>query len=134
MDLDSLQQLQQTATDTALKSGKIEDIEKAVNITKEFIDMQKTLSDTSNQPALVRYEEFKTWAALIVPFLSIATLAVTIYMQTIQLDATREANETSKWQETVRNVLSQMSKPASVVPDPALAMSLLEPFGFEPRA
>jgi hypothetical protein len=133
MDIDALHELQKLAVQTALQSGRIEDLEKAANITKQVADVNKASSDTVNQPKLLRYEEFKAWATLIVPFLSIATLAVTIFIQSAQLNATREANEDTQWRETVKNVLSQLNKPSSVVADPALAMSLLEPYAANNR-
>jgi hypothetical protein len=129
----SLRELQQQAVQSALKSGRIEDLEKAANITKQAIDAQKAVTDNKNQPKLVRYEGFKTWAALIVPLLSIGTLLVTIYIQAGLLKATTEANEDTQWRETVKNVLSQLDKKPSSVADPALAMSLLEPYSSDSR-
>jgi hypothetical protein len=133
MDIDALRALEDMATKAALQSGRIEDVEKATNIAKQTAEIQKATSDRTNQPKLARYEEVKTWAALLVPFLSIATLAVTVYIQAAQLKATREANQDTQWRETVKNVLSQLNKPPSVVADPALAMSLLEPYTSNDR-
>jgi hypothetical protein len=82
---------------------------------------------------LLRYEEVKSWATILVPFLSIATLAVTVYIQAAQLKATREANQDTQWRETIKNVLSQLSRPTTVSADPSLAMSLLEPYTSDER-
>jgi len=133
MDAEALRALEDKAMKAAMDSGRIDDLEKATNIAKQSAEIQKATSDSSSQPKLLRYEEFKTWAALLVPFLSIATLAVTVYIQAAQLKATREANRDTQWRETEKNVLSQLSKPPSVIADPALAMTLLEPYTSDDR-
>ena len=114
MDLQDLEALQQRAFEIASQSGQIADVEKAVSIAKQVVDARKAATDSINQPKLLRYEEWKAWAALLVPFLSIATLAVTIIIQAAQLKATREASENTEWSETLKNVLSQLSRPATV--------------------
>jgi len=133
MDTQALCDLEELALKAALKSGTIEDIEKATSIAKQASEIRKVLSDSSNQPKLVRYEEFKAWAALLVPFLSIATLALTVYIQAAQLKATREANQDTQWRETQKNVLSQLSRPSTVIADPSMAMSILEPYLSDDR-
>src|SRR5215468_2959408 len=93
MDSDRLHQLEQQAYATAMKSGSLEDIERAANIAKQIADMEQAAVENKSRRKLVLYEALKTFAILLVPLLSVLTLAATIYMQTALLKATREANE-----------------------------------------
>jgi hypothetical protein len=110
MDSDRLHQLEQQAYATAMKSGSWEDIERAVNIAKQIADMEQAAAENKNRPKLVRYEALKAFAVLLVPLLSVFTLAVTIFIQAALLKATREANEDTDCGENVRNVLVEQGK------------------------
>jgi hypothetical protein len=133
MNLEDLRKLQEQAVQTALNSGRIEDVEKAANITKQLLDAEKSAKDAEVAPKLFRYEEPKSWATLLVPLLSILTLAVTVYMQSNQLQATREAEQDKQWLENVKNVLAQLDKKPQQVSDPAIASALLEPYAADKR-
>jgi hypothetical protein len=55
--------------------------------------LTKNITDSENQNRILRFESLRSWATILVPFLSIVRLAVTIGMQYAQLiSAAREAN------------------------------------------
>jgi hypothetical protein len=126
----SLTRLQESAIKTAAASLSLVDIEKAANIAALAAQTEKNLRDGQNQRSLLRFEAFKSWAAILVPFLSIVTLFVTIAMQYAQLGATREASADTQWRENEKNVLEQLRGPT---PDPLLATSLLQSYIGDPR-
>lgn len=111
------------AIQLALSSKKIEDMEKAASISKLLAEADKQQSDAANQRNVLRNEGVKSWATILVPLLSIVTLAVTIWIQTDQLAITREANEDTAWREAVKSLST-----AETTPNGIAAQTLLKPF------
>src|SRR5439155_7751041 len=113
------------------------------NVSKLVAESHKNVTDSQNQYRVLRFEGFKSWAAILVPLLSILTLAVTIGMQYAQLSETHQANADLQWRETVKNVLSQLkggtlssaalARGGTTQADPLLAMSLLKPYLSDER-
>src|SRR5262245_1924545 len=98
----ALEELANKATQLVSESGRVEDLEKAASIAKMAAEVSKQNSDAVSQAKTLRYEGWKSFATLIVPLLTVATLFVTVYIQYQQISATREANEDTEWRESVK--------------------------------
>jgi Pentapeptide repeats (8 copies) len=149
-----LAELRTAAIDEALKNRQVVDLEKAVSIAKTISDREKTESDHQNAPKMLRYESWKTLGTAIVPLLTLATLAFTVWTQNNQLHLSQQANRISQeanadatWRETAKNVLLQLNhteqlgsggarsgRPESASSsDPHLAIQLLTPYFSDKR-
>jgi hypothetical protein len=71
---------------------------------KALGDGAKSLSELHHQRS--RGELAKTAATAVVPLLSLLTLAVTVAMQSCQLQATRDAAEDISWRDTVNHLVT----------------------------
>lgn len=108
--------LRNSAIEQARHSEALPDIEKAATITKAVAESRKAETDAANQRNIMYFEQLKSWAAVVVPLLTLLTLAVTVWMQYGQLSASREANRDLQWRETVKLVLAQVASKQPLAP------------------
>jgi len=108
---------------SAAATLSLDDCKNAASTLQALADSEKNLSDAANQAKLLRYEGAKSSATMIVPFLTLLTLAVTIYFQWSQAQMTTRANEDAQW----RDVLDNMTKPPGPTTD-VVTITALIPF------
>jgi hypothetical protein len=106
-----------------VRSGSTSEIEQSVSAWKLATEARQTQRDAAAQARSLFYEQLKSWATIIVPLLTLLTLAVTIWMQSAQLTATREANEDLQWREAIKSLSSSQSGISGVA-----AVAMLKPF------
>src|SRR4030081_1910976 len=104
-----LRELRQAAVGQALNTKQVADIEKAVSVIKAITDRAKTELDNQNAPKMLRREGWKTFAAVVVPLVTLATLAFTLYTQNEERRLSRDAQDDLQWRETVKDVLAHIS-------------------------
>lgn len=124
-DASDLRDLKRLAIEKALETKDLSDIEKAASISKTLADQEKIERDNINQPRLLRFESYKTFASTVVPLLTLLTLAFTVWIQVQQLKATSEANADAGWRDTSQKVIAQL-RAAQV--DSQLTLQLLRPY------
>lgn len=89
---EDIQQLAMLAVEKAKKSGSLDDISKAAEISKSFSETLKVHTDSENSKMQMRYEGVKSLAVLLVPIASLITVLLTVYMQYSQLSETHKQN------------------------------------------
>lgn len=126
-----LKELQQIAVDRALQTRDVGDVERAVNIIKAVTDRERTARDNRNARSLMKNEWLKTGALAVVPFLTLATLGFTVWIQSQQLQQSNIANEDLGWRDTAQKALGRLSGPTTA--DTALAIQVLRPYFSDSR-
>lgn len=91
---DDMKSLIGQAVKQALESKKLEDIEKIANICK-------LSAEAESQASVLKQENIKNWAQILVPLLSVLTLGVTLIGQTIQQNDARKSREDLEWRNAV---------------------------------
>jgi hypothetical protein len=95
---------------TSIKNGLValaasattaSDYKTVAEALKALADYEKASTDATNQTKLIRYESIKSFSTGIVPFLTLLTLAITIYFQWSQAVITSRANEDAQWRTVV---------------------------------
>jgi uncharacterized protein YjbI with pentapeptide repeats len=100
----------------------------AAEALKALADYERITAENANQKHALRSEWIRTAATSIVPFLTLLTLAVTIYFQWSQATLTARANEDAQW----RAVAESMSKAPGPTTDIVITTALM-PFYDSPR-
>ncbi|HEX6703892.1 MAG TPA: pentapeptide repeat-containing protein [Albitalea sp.] len=120
---ETLLRLRQEAAALAGESKRIEDYKSAADTWKAVAEAWKAQRDAENQQRLIRFEGLKSFATFVVPFLTLLTLLVTIWLQrdatliqrdtarlqAEQVKATIEANEDIQWREAVKALAGSQS-------------------------
>ncbi|MGE5147365.1 MAG: hypothetical protein ACM3N5_11485 [Candidatus Eiseniibacteriota bacterium] len=86
------------------EAASLDDLEKAVGIAKSAADARKSNTDAQYQAKQLRLESVKSWSAMLVPIVSLLALFATIYVQSIQLQATRQQNEDTQWRDFLNSL------------------------------
>ena len=101
-----LDDLKTEAVQAARASGKLEDIERAASVCKVVAEAQKSAAEATTQRSVVHQEGLKNWAQLLVPLLSVLTLAVTIVTQTLQQRDQQRSRDDAAWRSTIEEFKS----------------------------
>jgi hypothetical protein len=78
-------------------------LEKVAAILKSLSDIRAQESLNESQQRTLRLEGWKSLATVVVPLLTLITLAVTIWIQNSQIQAMREGNEDKQWREALKS-------------------------------
>src|SRR6267154_6119245 len=113
--------LRRRVSDLAESTGTLEGYKTLADTLKSLSESEKAAKDTANQEKLLRYEWLKSTATVLVPFLTLATLAVTIFFQWDQARITTQSNEDAQW----RNLTEAMTKPTSPTSDVVITTGLI---------
>ena len=120
VDIASIKDRLVTLAESATTASDYKTVAEAL---KALADYEKASTDAANQAKLVRYEFIKSFSTGIVPFLTLLTLAITIYFQWSQAKITSRANEDAQW----RTVVETMTKDPRPTTN-ALVLTGLIPF------
>lgn len=118
--------LTREATQKARESGSPSDMEHAASVWKLAAEAEKNWAEASTQRSNLRQEGLKSWAQILVPLISILTLAATLLTQTMQQRATQEAQEDTAWRTAIAN-FSPRSGPQTRIAG-LMAQVQLKPF------
>ena len=113
-------QIRQHASTLADSTGTLEGYKTLADTLKSLADYEKSTTDTVNQRKFLRFESLKSLATILVPFLTVLTLAVTIYFQYAQSVITQQSNEDAQW----RNLTDALTKPPGPTTDVAIIAGL----------
>ena len=125
-----IDQLKEAAVKKATESGKLEDIERAASVCKLAAEAQKGAAEAATQKSCVRQEGLKNWAQLLVPFLSVLTLAVTIIAQTMQQRDQQRSRDDADWRQTIEEFKSASQRNGAM--SGLMAQVKLKPFFQSP--
>jgi pentapeptide repeat protein len=127
---DPIDELKDAAVRKANETGKLEDIERAVSVCKLAAEAQKGSAEAATQKSVVRQEGLKNWAQLLVPLLSVVTLAVTMLTQTSQQREQARSREDGIWRSTIEEFKSATQR--NVPLGGLMAQVKLKPFFKSP--
>jgi hypothetical protein len=99
------------------------DCKTAADTLKTLTDYEKASADVNAQRKLLRYEAMKSFSTGVVPLLTLATLAITVYFQYSQAQITDRANEDNRW----KTVVESMARPPGETSD-LVSLTGLTPF------
>jgi len=123
-DFDQLESRLVTQLGTASTPGDIEKVSAALN---NVVDAKKADKDYANASKTTRIDSVKDVATILVPVISLLTVAATVISQNEQTRATRDAGEDTEWREALAAISKDMLNPRS----PAIAydaITRLKPF------
>ncbi len=106
---DKIDELVQSALARISPASSLEDISKAVEIAKTASENARTGLEIRTSSAQLRFESLKTWASILVPAVSLLALVVTIVVQSLQLQATRQQAEDSQWRDLLSSLHSGLN-------------------------
>jgi hypothetical protein len=124
---DELKELKQSSMQRALTSGTLDDMEKTASIWKMAAEREKAAVDANNQARVLRLQQFQSMATGLVPFLSLLTVAITVWVQSAQVTATRQANEDTQWRDAMKAISTSASRRGSPI-ESIVANTSLKPF------
>ena len=127
----TINHLEQIALAKALQSENINDFEKAVGILKSLAEREKTARDNREARSMNLSEWIKTFSLGVVPFLTLITLACTVWFQSQQIKQSDVANADLGWRDAAQKVLGRLTSPSTA--DATLAIQILRPYFTDPR-
>ena len=120
-----LEELGKIATAKVGQNSTLEEIEKAVGINKAIAETTKATVESKNTRANIDLEWFKALPALAVPIVSLLTLFGTIWIQGLQLQASRQQDEDKQWRAFLHDVKQSVKgSPNQIISDPTFAPQL----------
>jgi hypothetical protein len=97
----ALDELARDAIKRAQETQNLEDLERAATVAKSIAEARKASVEATTQRAALRQEGLKQWSQLLVPFLSVLTLAVALITQTLQQRDAERNRRNEAWRATV---------------------------------
>lgn len=126
--MDPLYVLKDEAIKKAQDSGKVEDIERVASVYKVMAEAQKRSAEAAAQTRMVRQEGLKNWAALLVPLLSVLTLAVIIWSLIQQQRESQRSRENGEWLAVISDFRSVSTATNAPIIEGLLPQVRLKPY------
>jgi hypothetical protein len=130
--MDPLYVLKDEAIKKAQASGNLEDVERVASVYKLMAEAQKRSAEAAAQTRMVRQEGLKNWAALLVPLLSVLTLAVILWSQIQQQRESLRSREDGEWLAVINEFRSASTATNAPTIEGLLPQVRLKPFMKSP--